>query len=127
MICTICNRPIKRAGRTMHVSCVESSTDRPTIRWPGGRECSFCHRTDVTTKNGASFCPDHYPADNVNAGVRVRRLTSAPERCPRCGEALTPGVTSTATKCRCDQPMMPRHLRGADGDDQPPAQVRYGN
>lgn len=97
MICTACNRPIKRKGRTIHVTCAQAQ--------------ALHAEQEIALNDARRFAP----------------LTIAPERCAKCGEALTPGVTKGRIQCRCDQPSMPRHLRNNDKDDRPPMQVRYGN
>lgn len=131
-ICPVCTFPVRRRGRTMHVSCAEADAGRPTLRFrehpaPGQvHECCFCMSTDTSEKDGGWFCEKHYPYDE-RATVQQRTLTATPERCDGCGEAVTPKVTSTSIKCKCEQPKMPRHLRNNDSDDRPPMQVRYGN
>lgn len=134
-ICTVCNYPIKKPNRTTHVSCASQAApdDQPIVSETIGtafdkRECCFCHSRDTVLINGAPFCPEHEPVEQAPTKVRSREtLTFAAERCPRCGEAITPSITKGNIKCKCDQPKMPRHLRNNDSDDRPPMSVRYGN
>lgn len=136
-ICPVCQHPVRRRSRTVHKSCGAQAPVGPTaeseqvpvrgaLARSGGRECCFCLSTDTSEKDGGWFCEKHYPYDERTT-VRNRTLTTTPERCERCGELITPKVTLGNIKCKCDEPKMPRHLRGNDKDDSPPSQVRYGN
>ena len=148
-ICTECNYPIKKANRTMHVSCAakvqadDQSAAEPTPI-ATQRECCFCHSRDTVMINGAPFCPEHEPGDQPVRARSRETFTIQGERCVRlmqitkgkragewvdvgCGEPLTPSITKGNIKCKCDQPTMPRHLRNNDADDRPPMSVRYGN
>lgn len=56
---------------------------------------------------------------------KVRPLIVSPDRCAKCGEALTP-KTVKGIQCKCQAPRIPRSLID-DTDDRPPMFVRYGN
>lgn len=156
-ICPVCEYPVRRRNRTVHVSCADQV--RPTeperehepepnnvIHFPtqthkcrkcgalpsreparSTRECTWCRSTNTLIINGAPFCEAHAPIDDAPRKRSNDVLTLVPDVCERCGEFLTPGVTKGKIKCKCDQPKMPRHLMNNDNDDRPPQQVRYGN
>lgn len=127
--CTICGHPIRKRNRTTHVSCAAQPPQASVQQQaPEGeplsyRSCCFCRSTDTTFIEGAPFCEEHRPDSQRNSNT----LTLAPERCPKCHEFLTPGVTKGSVKCKCDMPKMPRHLMNRENDDRPPMQGRYGN
>lgn len=153
--CPVCNHPVRRRNRTVHKSCadalavegVDVSEGFAPIpmgtawsRGPGTHECCFCRSTDTSEKDGGWFCEKHYPYDERTT-VQQRTLTATPERCDKCGEAITPKVTMGKIKCECDQPSPPRpcepdcnkphaHLTEAAWlarMGKVPTAVRYGN
>lgn len=144
--CTVCGYPIRKAKRTVHVSCeaFDPEPDDQPIVTSHARECCFCHSRDTVIINGAPFCAEHEPGDGAPRVRSRETITILGERCVRmtqitkgkhkgewidvgCGEPLTPTITKSSIKCKCDQPKMPSHLMNNDNDDKPPMQTRYGN
>lgn len=120
--CTVCSRPIRKRNRTVHVTCMPQADEVVAETGLRLHTCVFCHSTETSEVAGAYFCADHLPGEVQHTST----YTQTPDKCPKCGEYLTPGVTKGSIKCKCDMPKMPRHLRNRADDDRPPMQVRYG-
>lgn len=152
-LCPVCNYPVRRRNRKVHKVCMpafeaqfeaealdESEVAVLVTSVPvyatseRTHECSFCHSTDTYERDGAWFCDEHGP--DTERRRPVATITTLPERCERCGEALTPMVTKGKAKCACDDPSIPRpckpdcklphmHRRVTKGDDRPPTFTMY--
>lgn len=90
-------------------------------------DCANCKWT-LKTHNGSlsSVTCGEFSPKAVAARNSGPTLTVIPDRCAKCGEALTPKVTKGAYLCRCDMPKAPRSVLADAANTPLPGLVRYG-